>query len=186
MISSATRSSPRVQRWMSGLSAGPSRRGLNARTNEAGDGPSTFINRSIDCNTPATRPNASAAAQKPATSRSAGAWYRRTIWMGSAAESAKLKDSYCASSRAFRSGRAERRRGMERSCLEAAGAFGRVVHIHGPAADDGGGDGALQLPAAERRVPRLGSECGGVDCDSQVRGNDGDVGRRAFAERAAG
>jgi len=43
--------------------------------------------RSIDCSTLATRPNASDAAQNPTTSLSSFRSKRRTIWIGSAAES---------------------------------------------------------------------------------------------------
>jgi hypothetical protein len=45
---------------------------------------------SIELRMLATRPNASAAAQNAATSRSAGSEYGRTFWMGSLAESTRL------------------------------------------------------------------------------------------------
>jgi len=55
-----------------GLIVALSRRESKARMNSAGDGPSASASRSIDWRTLATRPNASAAAQNPITSRSAG------------------------------------------------------------------------------------------------------------------
>ena len=57
-----------------------------------------ITSRSIERMTLATRPKASAAAQKATTSRSSGRLKRLTIWMGSAAESGKLKSAYSRSS----------------------------------------------------------------------------------------
>jgi len=69
------------------------RLGLNDRTYADGERPITARRRSIDCSTLATRPKASAAAQNPATSLSAGSSKRRTSWMGSVAESTQLNDA---------------------------------------------------------------------------------------------
>ena len=56
----------------------------------AGCGPMIRNSVSMELSTLATRPNASAAAQKPATSRSAGAANGRTRCTGSLAESSRL------------------------------------------------------------------------------------------------
>ena len=66
----------------------PSR--ARTRTNAAGLGPTAANNVSIELRTLATRPNASAAAQKPAISRSAGSVNGRTFWIGSLAASIRL------------------------------------------------------------------------------------------------
>ena len=86
--SSATMSGPRVQRCTNEENAAPWVSGSNARVNAAGDGPIRANTASIDWFTLATRPNASAAAQKPATSRSAGDLNLRTRFTGSVIASA--------------------------------------------------------------------------------------------------
>ena len=77
--SSATMSTPRVQRWTIARSSGCGAFGSNRRTYAAGSGPSTRASVSTVLSTLATRPNASAAAQNPTISWSAGVLYRRTI-----------------------------------------------------------------------------------------------------------
>ena len=96
------RSSPRVQRCTIGRSPTPSRSGSKSRTNAAGSGPSTAHTDSIDAITEATRPNARPAAMKPTTSRSSAREYRRTIWIGSSADSGWLNDEYSRSSATFK------------------------------------------------------------------------------------
>lgn len=68
-----------------------SRAGSKFRTYAAGEGPMAFTTRSIDAMMLDTRPKASPAAMNATTSRSSFLVKRRTIWMGSVAESATLK-----------------------------------------------------------------------------------------------
>ena len=68
--SPSTRSRPRIHRCTSGSMRALSRTGSKSWTNLAGSGPITASSDSIECSTLETRPKASAAAQKPTTSRS--------------------------------------------------------------------------------------------------------------------
>ena len=88
--SSATMSGPRVQRCTKDENAAPWIRGSKLLMKAAGDGPINPNTVSIDPFTLATRPNASAAAQNPATSRSEGDENRRTRFTGSVIASAWL------------------------------------------------------------------------------------------------
>ena len=88
--SSAITSSPRIQRCTMARIAAGAASGSKRRTNAAGLGPTAANNVSMELRTLATRPNASAAAQKPAISRSAGSVNGRTFWIGSLAASIRL------------------------------------------------------------------------------------------------
>ena len=60
----------------------------------------------------------------------------------------------------------------------------RFVHEDRAAADDRRGDAAFELPSAKRCVARFRPERRRVDRDREVRGEHGDVGKRAFGERS--
>ena len=173
---SATRSSPRVQRCTSGANARRVARGIEAAdVLRRATGPSTASTRSIDCSTLATRPNASAAAQNPTTSRSRASEYRRTISIGSAMRRGPVVPREPVQRRSIRRRAAPRQ--PARSGPLAAGVDGAsrsssrlmprrrprpndrgarhlVVHVDDPPTDDRRRHRAAQRPAVERRVAR--------------------------------
>ena len=82
---------PRIHRCTNSRNGSRSRDGEKSRTNCAGEPPITATTRSTECITLLTRPNARPAAMNATISRSSLAVNRRTIWIGSVAESAWLK-----------------------------------------------------------------------------------------------